>query len=92
METASPHFRPLVLEAVKIVGSQNILAERIGRSQQQVSALCTRATAISAEDALAIHRATAGVVPASALRPDLWARPEDVPATSEPNAEEGAAA
>lgn len=83
MEVETPHFRPLVIEAVKIVGSQGALAEKMGRSQQQVSALCTRATSISAEDALAIHRATSGEVPASALRPDIWAAPEFVPA-SEP--------
>lgn len=29
--------------------------------------------------ALAIHHYTNGVVPASDLRPDLWAKPEDVP-------------
>jgi hypothetical protein len=29
--------------------------------------------------ALAVHRFTGGAVPASALRPDLWARPQDVP-------------
>ena len=29
--------------------------------------------------ALAVHRFSAGAVPASALRPDLWARPQDVP-------------
>lgn len=76
----APAFRDLVAEAVRIVGSQAALAEKMGRSQQQVSALCTRATFISAEDALAIHRATDGAVPASGLRPDIWLHADDVPA------------
>lgn len=76
----APAFRALVADAVRIVGSQSALAEKMRRSQQQVSALCTRAVVISAEDSVAIHRATGGAVSASALRPDLWRRPEDVPA------------
>ena len=86
MQQPEPAFRALVIEAVKIVGSQTILAERMKRSQQQISALCTRATTISAEDAVAMHWATDGAIPASSTRPDLWRRPEDVPmpATSEP--------
>jgi DNA-binding transcriptional regulator YdaS (Cro superfamily) len=76
----TPRFRELVVKAVRLVGSQAALAELLGCSQQQVSFLCTRATEISAEDALGIHRATGGRVPASALRPDLWRRPEHVPA------------
>jgi DNA-binding transcriptional regulator YdaS (Cro superfamily) len=84
----APHFRPLVLKAVELAGSQSILAEKIGRSQQQVSALCTRASSISAEDALAIHWATKGKVPASSMRPDLWVNPDDVPSAP---AEQGVA-
>lgn len=78
-EDSEPHFRALVIEAVKIVGSQTELARLMSRSQQQVSALCTRADKISAEDALEIHWATDGKVPASKTRPDLWLRPDDVP-------------
>ena len=72
-------FRALVLEAVRIVGSQTALAGELGKSQQQISFLCTKATEISAEDAIGIHRATGGKVPASLLRPDLWRCPEHVP-------------
>jgi DNA-binding transcriptional regulator YdaS (Cro superfamily) len=80
MDTNSPPpFRALVTKAVEELGSQSALAERMGRSQQQVSALCTRATTISAEDALAIHRATGGKVSASDLRPDLWVEPDAIP-------------
>jgi DNA-binding transcriptional regulator YdaS (Cro superfamily) len=74
-----PSFRALVAKAVRIVGSQTALAEQLGRSQQLISFLCTRAREISPEDAIGIHRATRGKVPASMLRPDLWRSPEDVP-------------
>lgn len=84
MDMDVPPFRALVAEAVKIVGSQGALAHKMGRSQQQVSALCTRATFISAEDAIAIHRATDGAVAASDLRPDLWQAPDHVPISAEP--------
>ena len=83
MQHPEPPFRALVIEAVTLVGSQTTLAERMGRSQQQVSALCTRAATISAEDALAIHWATGGKVPAPKLRPDLWSSDADVPAEPE---------
>jgi DNA-binding transcriptional regulator YdaS (Cro superfamily) len=73
-------FRALIVEAVSIVGSQRALAEQLGRSQQLISFLCTRATEISAKDAIGIHRATGGKVPGSTLRPDLWRCPEHVPA------------
>jgi len=75
----APTFRALVAEAARIVGSQAALAAELGKSQQLVSFLCTHATEISAEDAIGIHRVTGGKVPASALRPDLWRRPKDVP-------------
>jgi hypothetical protein len=38
-----------------------------------------------------VHRFTAGAVPASALRPDLWARPQDVPIRDVPATEIGSA-
>lgn len=79
MDAAAPSFHALVNKAVKIVGSQPLLALAIGKSQQHVSLLCTKATFISAEDSLAIHRATGGEVPASSLRPDLWSHPDHVP-------------
>lgn len=79
----APSFRALVVQAVEIVGSQVALAAALGKSQQHVSALCTRAEQISAEDAAAVHRATAGQVPGSALRPDLWLKPEHVPIAPE---------
>lgn len=70
-----PTFRSLVAEAVKLVGSQTELAKRMERSQQQVSFLCTVAKKISAEDSIAIERATGGQIPRWRLRPDLWSQP-----------------
>lgn len=72
-----PAFRSLVADAVRIVGSQTRLAELMDRSQQQVSTLCTKAERISAEDAVAIERATSGQVPRWRLRPDLWDAPAE---------------
>lgn len=65
---------------MKACGRQQDLAERVGCAQQTISKYLNEEIRVSAEHAIAIHRATAGVVPASALRPDLWRRPEDVPA------------
>jgi len=60
-------------------GRQEDLALRMGVSQQIVSKLIYGDIRLSADHALAIHRATNGAVPASALRPDLWRLPEHVP-------------
>jgi DNA-binding transcriptional regulator YdaS (Cro superfamily) len=76
---ASPDVRGLMRKAVRIVGSQGALAKALGCSQQRVSQLCKGNVSISAEDALAIHRLTGGRVPASELRPDIWAIAAHVP-------------
>jgi DNA-binding transcriptional regulator YdaS (Cro superfamily) len=70
--------------AVALVGSQAKLAAEMTRcgsesSQSKISWLLVSAEQISAEDALAIHRATEGRVPACELRPDLWPTPDHVP-------------
>lgn len=71
--------------AVALKGSQAKLAAEMTRcgaencSQSKISWLLKVADRISAEDALAIHRATLGEIPASALRPDLWPSPKCVP-------------
>lgn len=75
--------------AVAIVGSEAKLGKAAGGFSQNAIWQAKRRGKISAELAIGIHRATKGDVPASLMRPDLWARPEDVPATSE---SEGAAA
>jgi DNA-binding transcriptional regulator YdaS (Cro superfamily) len=60
-------------------GRQEDLAAAMGVAQQTVSKLLRGEVPVSPEQAIAIHRATRGVVPGSALRPDLWCRPEHVP-------------
>lgn len=70
-------------EAVRQKGSQPKLAAAMGCSQSKISWLLVRADHISAEDALAVHRATQGIVAASKLRPDLWPTDKHVPI--EPN-------
>jgi DNA-binding transcriptional regulator YdaS (Cro superfamily) len=64
--------------AIRIAGSQCKLAAATGYSQVAVNKAKRRGS-VSAAMALAVHRFTGGAVPASALRPDLWARPQDVP-------------
>lgn len=66
--------------AVSQLGSQPKLAKAMGCSQSKISWLLVTAKEISAEDALAVHRATNGSVSASELRPDLWASAQHVPA------------
>jgi DNA-binding transcriptional regulator YdaS (Cro superfamily) len=57
---------------------QQDLAAAMGVSQQTVSRLARGEMPVSPEHAIAIHRATRGAVPGSALRPDLWNCPEHV--------------
>ena len=64
--------------AIRIAGSQCKLAAATGYSQVAIAKARRRGT-VSPAMALAVHRFTGGAVPASALRPDLWARPQDVP-------------
>jgi len=66
--------------AIRIAGSESRLAAATGYSQVAINKAKRRGS-VSPQMALAVHRFTAGAVPASALRPDLWARPQDVPMT-----------
>lgn len=68
--------------AIRIAGSEAKLGEGIGVSQVAINK-AKRRNSVSAEMAIAIHRFTQGAVPASALRPDLWRRPRDVPTEPE---------
>jgi DNA-binding transcriptional regulator YdaS (Cro superfamily) len=74
-------------QAIKIAGSEAKLGEGTGFSQVAINKAKRRGS-VSAEMALAIHHFLKGRVPASALRPDLWSNPEDVPAA--PTATAGA--
>ena len=58
---------------------QEDLAAAMGVAQQNVSKLARGEIPVSPQHAIAIHRATKGVVPGSALRPDLWCCPAHVP-------------
>jgi DNA-binding transcriptional regulator YdaS (Cro superfamily) len=64
--------------AIRIAGSESKLAQGTGYSQVAINK-AKRRSSVSPAMALAVHRFTKGAVPASALRPDLWARPQDVP-------------
>jgi DNA-binding transcriptional regulator YdaS (Cro superfamily) len=64
--------------AISMFGSENRLAEAIGWAQQNVNAAVRRGRC-SAEMAIAIQRATGGLVTANELRPELWRRAADVP-------------
>jgi DNA-binding transcriptional regulator YdaS (Cro superfamily) len=74
-------------------GRQEDLAAAMGVAQQTVSKLLRGEVPVSPEQAIAIHRATRGAVPGSALRPDLWCRPEHVPVqgTADASSEDDAA-
>ena len=69
--------------AIRIAGSECKLAAATGFSQVAVNK-AKRRGCVSPKMALAVHRFTGGAVPASALRPDLWARPQDVPVVDVP--------
>lgn len=67
-------------DAVAKAGSGRKLAKAIGRAQQHIVWLLRGQYPVSAEDSVAIERATG--VPRWRLRPDLW--PPPLPAPSEP--------
>jgi len=69
--------------AIRFAGSECKLAAATGFSQVAVNK-AKRRGCVSPKMALAVHRFTGGAVPASALRPDLWARPQDVPVVDVP--------
>lgn len=59
-------------KAIELTGSQVALGAKIGCSQAKISWLLISADNISAEDAVAIERATDGRVSRRDLRPDMW--------------------
>ena len=65
-------FRDHVRRAIDLAGSQRALAKQIGLSQQGISYLLNDAPQVSAEIAIAIHRATGGRVRKEELRPDIF--------------------
>jgi DNA-binding transcriptional regulator YdaS (Cro superfamily) len=79
-----------VARAIAIKESQRKLAAACGVSQALISKAKLDGR-LSPRLAIAIHRATAGAVPASALRPDLWRSPEHVPLDDAPDVAVGPA-
>jgi len=67
-----------VARAIAFTRTQDKLAAACGFSQAAISQAKILGR-VSPRLAIAIHRATGGAVPGSALRPDLWRRPEHVP-------------
>lgn len=75
--------RALIEQAIEIAGSEKKLGDACGCSQHKIwKAKVTEK--VDAELAVAIHGATGGKVPGSALRPDLWVLPEHVPLSIAP--------
>jgi DNA-binding transcriptional regulator YdaS (Cro superfamily) len=72
-----------IARAIAIKESQHKLAAACGVSQALISKAKIGGR-LSPRLAIAIHRATAGAVPGSALRPDLWRSPEHVPLSDAP--------
>jgi DNA-binding transcriptional regulator YdaS (Cro superfamily) len=75
---------------IEYLGCQHKLAAACGVSQALISKAKIDGR-LSARLAIAIHRATAGAVPGSALRPDLWRSPEHVPVNDVPDLAPGPA-
>jgi len=67
-----------VARAIAFAQTQEKLAAACGFSQAAISQAKILGR-VSPRLAIAIHRATGGAVPGSALRPDLWRSPEHVP-------------
>jgi DNA-binding transcriptional regulator YdaS (Cro superfamily) len=65
-------FKAHVRRAIKVCGSQTRLAERAGISQQAISRLLYTAQSVTGEVAVALERATDGLVQRRELRPDLF--------------------
>lgn len=73
----------LVDEAVRVVGSQNALAEAMTRLgfpcvQQTISKLASGELRVDADFAIGIDRATDGQIPKHRLRPDLFETPRTI--------------
>lgn len=58
--------------AIALFGNQSRLADAIGYSQHAVWHACTKRRRVSAEMAVAIHKATKGKVRKEHLRPDIF--------------------
>lgn len=78
----TPEKTPLE-RALEKFGSQAALAVVVGRTQQAVSEICRRGSAVPAEWVLPIENATNGEITRHELRPDIYPlEPERNGATS----------
>ena len=71
-------IRALLDQAIGLAGSQAKLGRAAGMTQNAIWQAKRRGR-VSPQLALGIHWALGGAVSASELRPDIWARPQDVP-------------
>jgi DNA-binding transcriptional regulator YdaS (Cro superfamily) len=62
-----------IQKVIKIVGSQNALAKRLGTSQQRVN-YWVKTGKVPAEVVISIEKATEGKVRKHELRPDLYSK------------------
>lgn len=60
-------------EAIRILGSQSAIAELLGVPKSTVSYWSR--VGLPAEQAVALEKATEGMVPRWLVRPDLWEQP-----------------
>lgn len=75
--------KALIEKAIVMAGgSEAKLAKETGFSQPLINK-ARHSGRVGPRLAMAIHHFTKGDVPASKLRPDLWSKPEDVPAAPE---------
>lgn len=79
MERLNPIERAIEIAG----GSEAKLADAINFTQPAINK-AKKSGRAGPRLALAIHHFTNGRVPASELRPDLWTKPEDVPAAPQP--------
>ena len=75
--------KELIAQAIERAGgSEAKLARELHLSQPLINK-AKRTGQVGPKLALAIHHFTSGEIPASAIRPDLWEKPEDVPGRKE---------
>ena len=75
--------RELLARAVKHCGSQDRLGKLAGGYSQNAIWQAMKRGTVEPQMALGIHRATAGEVSASSLRPDIWPTIQHVPQAAE---------
>jgi hypothetical protein len=77
MDAKAPN---LIERAIELAGGSEAALARKTLLSQPLIHKAKKSGRAGPRLALAIHWFSNGVIPASALRPDLWSKPEDVPA------------